>query len=146
MAGSIFARNAFRILHRLILYVDAAAGNLLLIAFSAISAAFLYTGIGKDIKTITAGTKFNRTCPIFMPTTVASGFIMKATNEFYPDEYWIYLFPRSSYGLPGTRIGLPLIIGWLLRTGVTLSFFYLPVKSLKLRFLSHGSFHGWSPA
>jgi hypothetical protein len=64
-------------------YVGTAAGNLLLMAFSAMSAAFLYQGIEKDIKTNDSWNKFKENLPVFLPAAVAAGFMTEIANEFY---------------------------------------------------------------
>lgn len=117
-------------------YVDTAAGNLLLMAISAISAAFLYEGIEKDVKINDSWNRFKENLLIFLPTAIVAGFIMEIANEFYLDRWWTYLPPWSSFGPFGTKIGPLLLIGWLAMIGVTISFSYLLVKYLKLGFFS----------
>ena len=119
-------------------YVDTAAGNLLVIAFSAISAAFLYEGIEKDVKTNDNWNKLKENLPVFLPATAVAGFAMEFANEFYLDRWWIYLSPWSLYGLLGTNIGPLLLIGWFMMIGITITLSYLLVKYLKL-----GMFGAW---
>lgn len=109
--------------------MDTAAGNLL-IGFFAVSAAFLYEGIEKDIKTNDNWDKLKENLPIFLPVMVAAGFIMETANIFYLDRWWFYLSPWSLYGPFGTRIGPLLLIGWLIMIGVTISVSYILVPLL----------------
>lgn len=119
-------------------YVDTASGNLLLMVFSAISAAFMYDGIEKDIKRNDCWGRLKENLPVFLPATVAAGFITEAANEVYLDRWWIYLSPWSLYGPFGTRIGPLLLMGWLIMIGATIACSYLLVKYLKL-----GVFIAW---
>jgi hypothetical protein len=119
-------------------YIDTPAGNLLIVAFSAISAAFLYEGIQKDVKINDSWSKFKGNLIIFVPAALAAGFIVETANEVYLGRWWIYLSPWSSYGPLGTSIGPLLLIGWLIMIGITISLSYLLVKYLKL-----GVFGAW---
>jgi hypothetical protein len=119
-------------------YVATAPGNLLVMAFSFISAAFLYQGIENTIKANDSWKKLRENLPIFIPAAIVAGFMSEFANEFYLGRWWIYQSPWSLFGLFGTRIGPLLLAGWLIMLGVTISSSYLLDKYLK-----SGIFFSW---
>jgi hypothetical protein len=97
-------------------YIFTAPGNLLVMAFAFMTAAFLYQGIEKAIKANDSWKKLKENLPVFIPAAIVAGFMSEIANQFYLGGWWIYQAPWSLFGIFLSWIASWLAVGFIAET------------------------------
>lgn len=116
-------------------YQTTVAGTSMLTGHLAVSLSLLYSGLKPEAESV-SWQRIAQDWKVFLLGTLIAGFASEIANEILFNHWWVYHWPWTLYGIFGSSVGLPLIIGWLTMIGFALLSSYLLVKHTHVRFIS----------